>query len=92
MTQDELAEYLGISYQAVSKWENGNTMPDITMLPKLATFFGVSIDELFSIDYADELKRIDSILQRECLTDWNYSYAKRTLVGYYRMIHKISKQ
>ena len=44
VTQDELAEYLGISYQAISKWENGNTKPDITMLRKLATFFGVSID------------------------------------------------
>ena len=53
VTQDELAEYLGISYQAVSKWENGNTLPDITLLPKLASFFGIKIDELFSIDHED---------------------------------------
>ena len=47
MTQNELAEKLFISYQAVSQWENGNTKPDIELLPKLAEIFDVSIDELF---------------------------------------------
>ncbi|MBQ8292460.1 MAG: helix-turn-helix transcriptional regulator [Bacilli bacterium] len=47
MTQNELAEKLFISYQAVSQWENGNTKPDIDLLPKLAEIFNVSIDELF---------------------------------------------
>ncbi|MBR5179432.1 MAG: helix-turn-helix domain-containing protein [Lachnospiraceae bacterium] len=81
VTQDELAEYLGISYQAVSKWENGNTLPDITLLPKLASFFGIKIDELFSIDHEDELERVDNILKRETMTDRNYSYAKHILDG-----------
>ena len=44
MTQAELAEKLSISYQAVSQWENGNTFPDITMLPEIAKIFNVSID------------------------------------------------
>jgi len=47
MTQDQLAGRLGISYQAVSKWENGASCPDIMMLPQLAEIFGVSIDALF---------------------------------------------
>lgn len=47
MTQMELADRLGISFQAVSNWERGNTMPDIAKLPELAELFGVSIDELF---------------------------------------------
>ena len=81
VTQDELAEYLGISYQAVSKWENGNTLPDITLLPKLASFFGIKIDELFSVDHEDELERVDNILKRETMTDRNYSYAKHILDG-----------
>lgn len=84
ITQDELAAYLGISFQAVSKWETGTTLPDITMLPKLAAFFGVRIDELFSINHKDELERIDTMLQRETMTDQNYSYAKRILDGILR--------
>lgn len=84
ITQEELAAYLGISFQAVSKWETGITLPDITLLPKLATFFGVRIDELFSVNHEDELERIDIMLQRETMTDRNYSYAKRILDGILR--------
>lgn len=84
VTQDALAEYLGMSYQAVSKWETGTTLPDITLLPKLAVFFGVRIDELFSVDHEDELERIDAMLQRETMTDQNYAYAKRILDGILR--------
>lgn len=46
-TQEQLANELGISYQAVSKWETGNSCPDIAALPLLADLFGVSIDTLF---------------------------------------------
>lgn len=46
MTQMELADKLGISFQAVSNWERGNSMPDIAKLPELAEIFGVSVDEL----------------------------------------------
>jgi transcriptional regulator with XRE-family HTH domain len=49
-TQAYLSERLGISVQAVSKWENGTSMPDIMLLPEIAREFGVSIDELFSED------------------------------------------
>lgn len=84
VTQDALAEYLGISYQAVSKWETGTTLPDITLLPKLAAFFGVRIDELFSVNHEDELERIDTMLQKETMTDQNYAYAKRILDGILR--------
>lgn len=47
LTQEQLANALGISYQAVSKWETGNSCPDIAALPLLADLFGVSIDALF---------------------------------------------
>ena len=48
LKQDELAEKLGISAQAVSKWENDQTCPDISLLPQLAKILGVSVDELLT--------------------------------------------
>lgn len=46
MTQTELADELDVSFQAVSNWERGNSMPDISKLPQLADLFGCSLDEL----------------------------------------------
>jgi len=46
VTQEEMAQHLGISYQAVSKWETGAAYPDITLLPAIADYFGVSIDAI----------------------------------------------
>ncbi|QUI24817.1 helix-turn-helix transcriptional regulator [Vallitalea pronyensis] len=48
ITQDQLAEYIGVSKSSVSKWETGQSYPDITFLPMLATFFNISIDELMN--------------------------------------------
>ena len=47
MTQDALAEQLGVTAQAVSKWERDESMPDVALLPPLARTFGVTIDSLF---------------------------------------------
>jgi len=56
LTQERLAQILGISSQAISKWENAQTMPDISLLPQLSRTLGVSIDKLFG--YAAQDKRI----------------------------------
>lgn len=53
LTQDALAEQLGVTAQAVSKWENDQSCPDITMLPKLAEVFDVTTDELLGIPRKD---------------------------------------
>lgn len=50
LTQDSLAEMLGVTAQAVSKWERGESMPDVSLLPALARIFEVSIDSLFGIE------------------------------------------
>ncbi len=50
ITQEQLAESIGISFQAVSKWENNIALPDITLTPALASYFGVSMDELFDFN------------------------------------------
>ena len=56
LTQETLAEKLGVTFQAVSKWENAKSAPDIAFLPMLADLFGCSIDKLFS----RETKKDDS--------------------------------
>ena len=48
LKQDALAEMLGVSPQAVSKWENDQSCPDISLLPKLAKILGVTVDELLT--------------------------------------------
>lgn len=56
ITQDQLAEEMGVSSQAVSKWENDISCPDIGLLPQLADFFGVSLDELMRGDREKEVQ------------------------------------
>lgn len=58
ITQEELAEYIGVSKSAVSKWEKEQSYPDITLLPQLAAYFDISIDEL--LDYSPQLTREDT--------------------------------
>lgn len=50
LTQEEVAEYLGITAQSVSKWERGESYPDITLLPALANIFETSVDLLLGMD------------------------------------------
>ena len=54
LSQEELAQALHISPQSVSKWERGEGYPDITALPGLARYFGVTLDELFGLDELDD--------------------------------------
>lgn len=46
LTQEEFAECLGVSYQSVSRWENGTTYPDIELLPAISKLLGITVDEL----------------------------------------------
>ena len=61
ISQEVFANYLGVSFQAVSKWENGYTMPDVTMIPAIASFFGVSTDELFDFNLFETEKQVEEI-------------------------------
>ena len=54
LSQDELAQKLGVTFQAVSKWENAKAAPDVAFLPMMADIFDCSIDELFSRDVIKE--------------------------------------
>ncbi len=69
LTQEELAQILGLSFQAISKWENAQTMPDISLLPQLSRTLEVSIDKL--LGYAAQDKRI-TIYEEEYKTQEYY--------------------
>ena len=49
LTQQELGEILGVSYQTISKWENAAALPDISVLPAISSYFGVSVDALLGL-------------------------------------------
>ena len=72
ISQEVLANYLGVTFQAVSKWENGATMPDVTMIPAIASFFGVSTDELFDFNRYETEERVMEI----CRLSWKYRHTE----------------
>lgn len=70
ITQEQLADFVGVSSAAVSKWESGASYPDITLLPVLATFFNVSIDKLLNFNI--ELSEADvREIYDECVESFN---------------------
>lgn len=62
VSQEVLAQALGVSFQAVSKWETGTCMPDVTMIPAIASFFEVSTDELFDFNLAEQEQKVMDIV------------------------------
>lgn len=62
LSQNALADRLGVTFQAVSKWETGATMPDVTLIPAIASFFGVSTDEMFDFNLYEVEKAVDGIV------------------------------
>ena len=63
LSQEVLANYLGVSFQAVSKWEKGDTMPDVALIPAIAYFFGVSTDELLNFNLYEVEKNVEAIIK-----------------------------
>ena len=69
LTQEALASALNVTAQTVSKWECGNSIPDVQMLPEIAVFFGVSIDQLFAMTPEQQLDRIENRIYARGLFD-----------------------
>jgi Predicted transcriptional regulators len=66
VTQEQLAEFLSITYQSVSKWENNITSPDLYLIPAIAEFFEVSIDDLFKVNmsgYRNKAARLCAVFE-----------------------------
>lgn len=66
LTQAELADFLGVTKGSVSKWENGQSMPDILILPQLAAYFNVTIDELIGYEPQLSQEQIKIIYKELC--------------------------
>ncbi len=86
LTQETLAEFLGVTFQSVSKWERGESYPDITLLPAIASFFNVSLDELLGIDKAEKENKI-----QQYIDEYNDMRLKNSPYAY-EMISKAVKE
>ena len=60
LTQEALAAALNVSPQTVSKWECGNSVPDVQLLPEIAVYFGVTIDQLFAMTPEQQMERMEN--------------------------------
>ncbi len=76
ITQEELAEYLGVTFQSVSRWENGVCYPDMELLPIMADFFGVTVDCLIGFNDAVEKEQV-----RHCLDEFQKAISKGDIPG-----------
>ena len=70
VSQEDLAETMGVTVQAISKWETGKANPDLMLLPKLAEYFGVSIDNLFYINGEENILEESSANILEHNSSW----------------------
>ena len=69
LTQEALAAALNVSPQTVSKWECGNSLPDVQLLPEIAVFFGVTIDRLFAMTAEQQMERIENHIYSRGMLD-----------------------
>lgn len=76
LSQEMLAERLGVSFQAVSKWERGETYPDVTLLPAIANFFHVSVDTLLGTEEIKESEAVADIVAACAAHDNHYESDK----------------
>ncbi len=80
MSQEEVSEKLGVSRQTISKWELGETLPDIYQSKKLANLYGMTLDEL--VEYDIDMKEIQEAIDKtsDALTekiDWTKAWSKK---------------
>jgi len=103
LTQDQLAEKLGVTAQAVSKWENDQSCPDISMLPKLADIFGITTDTLlgtahsepvYESEVEDNDQENDNSLFHIQKGDWEFTMdsSKRGAIGFALLVLAVGAQ
>lgn len=80
ISQEVLANYLGVSFQAVSKWEKGETLPDVTLIPAIACFFEVSTDELFDFNRLETEEKVLKLCGE--IAHWRYERPEEAETAY----------
>ena len=63
ITQEILADFLGVTFQSVSRWERGDSYPDMELLPSIASFFKISVDDLLGVSKAQNEQQINAYLE-----------------------------
>lgn len=81
LTQKQLAQQFGISDKSVSKWERAETMPDISLLPEIAAFFGISVDRLLEGDREEKVIEDKSAHSDEGLSEYK-AFSVKNIIGY----------
>lgn len=79
LTQEKLADLIGVSFQAISKWEREESLPDVAILPVIADFFDCTIDDLFGVDKAKNEQKISEYLElysKECSKNRELTFKK----------------
>ena len=79
-TQEELSEFLGVSIQAVSKWERNESFPDITLLPKIAMYYNISVDDLLGVGKIQVEKKIDEYHTKSDLMQRNAEFDNNLVI------------
>ena len=87
MTQEELADFIGVTKASVSKWENGQSLPDILLLPQLAAFFGISLDDLFGYEPQLSKEQIQHLY-----SGFTAAFAKRPFEEVFAEVRAAAKQ
>ena len=95
MSQEEVAERLGVSRQTISKWELDETLPDIRQAKRLAVLYHLSLDEL--IDFDIDVKEIERVIENtseetQKKIDWTKAWSKKyPVLGVYRQTVDVEK-
>lgn len=87
VTQDEIASFLGVTKASVSKWENGQSMPDIQLLPQIAVYFGVTVDALLGYEPQLSKEQIQR-LYRELAEDFASGSFDNTMEKSRLLVHR----
>ena len=91
LSQENVAEKLGVSRQTISKWETGETLPDIRQSKRLAVLYHITLDELVEDDFDEQQARemIDSVSEEaQAKIDWNRVWSKKypVLATYHKTV------
>ena len=88
LTQEQLAEKLGVSFQSISRWENGTTYPDMELLPSIAKFFDISVDRLIGCSEDEQEQMAKQAFDALAVATYEEPYDKEKIIDIIRDIRR----